>query len=31
MRNNWHKIMENEISIFIVAVVRGIEINDIVR
>lgn len=27
MRNNWHKIMENEIGIFITPVVRGMEMN----
>lgn len=26
MRNNWHKIMENEIGIFITPVVRGMEV-----
>lgn len=27
MRKNWHKIMENEIGIFITPVVRGMEMN----
>lgn len=27
MRNNWYKIMENEIGIFIIFVVKGMEMN----